>query len=299
MQPSAFTTVLDGRDFLEGPRWYAGRLWLSDFFRHEVLALDAAGRVEVVARVAHQPSGLGWLPDGRLLVVSMLDQRLLRREPDGSLIKHAELAGLVQGPCNDMVVDERGRAYVGSFGFDLVGGAPLATSGLVLVEPDGRVRRVAEGLFFPNGSVIVPDGRTLLVCETFGNRVSAFDVLPAGVLGPRRDWAVFGPVPEASAMQDVWPQLRVAPDGAALDVEGCLWVADAIGRRLLRVREGGTVLEEVATGEMQVFACALGGPERRTLYACVAPDALPQTRRGAGEAAVWSLEVRVPGAGLP
>ncbi len=299
MQPSAFATVLDGRDFLEGPRWHAGRLWLSDFYQHEVLAQDAAGGFEVVARVPRQPSGLGWLPDGRLLIVSMLDQRLLRQEPDGSLVVHADLSGLVQGPCNDMVVDERGRAYVGSFGFDLMAGAPLATSCLVLVAPDGQARRVADGLFFPNGCVITPDGRTLLVCETFGNRVSAFDVSSDGTLGPRRDWAVFGPVPTAGAMQDVRPQLSVGPDGAALDAEGCLWLADAIGRRLLRVREGGAILDEFPTGAMQVFACALGGPERRTLYACVAPDSLAPALQGAGTAALWSLEVTVPGAGRP
>jgi len=299
MQPSAFATVLDDRDFLEGPRWHAGRLWVSDFYQHAVLAQDAAGGFEVVARVAQQPSGLGWLPDGRLLIVSMLDQRLLRLEPDGSLVTHADLSGLVQGPCNDMVVDERGRAYVGSFGFDLMAGEALAISYLVLVEPDGRARRVADGLLFPNGCVITPDGRTLLVCETFGNRVSAFEVLFDGALGPRRDWAVFGPVPEASAMEDVLPRLSVGPDGAALDAEGCLWLADAIGRRLLRVREGGAILEEVSTGAMQVFACALGGAERRTLFACVAPDSLASARQGAGESAVWSLEVTVPGAGLP
>ncbi len=298
MQPAAFTTVLDGRDFLEGPRWHAGRLWVSDFFRHEVLAQGAGGRFEVIARIAQQPSGLGWLGDGRLLVVSMLDQVLMRQEPDGSLVVHADLAGLAQGPCNDMVVDERGRAYVGSFGFDLVGGAPLATSSLVLVEPDGRARQVAQGLFFPNGSVVTPDGGTLLVCETFGNRVSAFDLRSDGTLGARRDWAVFAPVPAGRAMEEVLPQLRVAPDGAALDAEGCLWLADAVGRRLLRVREGGAILDEIPTGEMQVFACALGGPERRTLFACVAPDSLPQARQGAGESAVWSVDVTVPGAGV-
>ena len=229
----------------------------------------------------------------------MLDQALLRLEPDGALVVHADLAGLAPGPCNDMVVDEHGRAYVGSFGFDLHGGAPLATSRLVLVEPDGHARPVAEDLHFPNGCVLTPDGRTLLLCETFGNRVSAFDVRSDGTLGPRRDWAVFGPVPQGLTLADALPQVRVAADGAALDAEGCLWLADAIGHRLLRVREGGLVVETIDTGAMQAFACALGGPERRTLYACVAPDSQPEARTGAGASEVWSLQVRAPGVGLP
>jgi len=198
-----------------------------------------------------------------------------------------------------MVVDARGRAYVGNFGFDLMGGAPLETARLALVDPDGRVSVAAENLYFPNAMMITPDGRTLIVNETFGNRTSAFDIKADGTLGPRRDWACFGPLPQGRELAEVFPQAKVAPDGGALDAEGAVWIADAIGNRVLRVAEGGRVLDEISTGKLGVFACMLGGPDRRTLFLCVAPDFHEHQRTNAREAAIWTVAVDVPGAGLP
>ena len=294
-----FSTLISGYDYLEAPRWHDGRLWVSDFYTHQVIAADMDGRVETIAMVAGQPSGMGWLPDGRLLVVSMRDRKLLRREPDGSLVVHADLTRIAGGPVNDMVVDARGRAYVGNFGFDLMGGAPLETARLALVDPDGRVSVAAENLYFPNAMMITPDGRTLIVNETFGNRISAFDIKADGTLGPRQDWACFGPLPQGRELAEVFPQAKVAPDGGALDAEGAVWIADAIGNRVLRVAEGGRVLDEISTGKQGVFACMLGGPDRRTLFLCVAPDFHEHQRTNAREAAIWTVAVDVPGAGLP
>ncbi|MFP3999450.1 MAG: SMP-30/gluconolactonase/LRE family protein [Desulfobacterales bacterium] len=294
-----FSTLVSGFDFLEAPRWHEGRLWLSDFFICKVIASDMDGRIETITRVKAQPSGLGWLPDGRLLVVSMLDKKLLVRENDGSLAVHADLSGIATGPVNDMVVDDKGRAYVGNFGFDLMGGQSLKTANLALVQPDGSVSLAAEGLYFPNGSMITPDGKTLLVNESFGNRISAFDIKNHGTLGPRRDWASFGPLPEGGDRSAVISQIRVAPDGGVLDEEGAVWIADAIGKRALRVKEGGGILDEIPAGDKGVFACTLGGPDRKTLFICTAPDSSPRRRKNAGEAEVLVTKVDVPGAGLP
>jgi len=294
-----FTTLVDGYAFFEAPRWREGRLWLSDFYTHQVVAVSPEGVVEQIAEVPGQPSGLGWLPDGRLLVVSMADRKVLRRGPDGTLVVHADLSAVATGVANDMVVDSRGRAWVGNFGFDLMMGAPLATATLARVDPDGTVSAAAEGLYFPNGMMIPPDGRTLIVNETFANRISAFDIHPDGDLGPRRDWAAFGPPPVGTDLAEVFPQAKVAPDGGVLDAEGAVWIADAIGNRALRVAEGGKILDEVSAGAMGVYACTLGGPDRRTLYLCVAPDFEAHKRSAARDAAVWATPVAVPGAGFP
>ena len=297
--PPGFSTFISGYSFLESPRWHEGRLWLSDFYTHQVLAVDRQGNVEKIADVPQQPSGLGWLPDGRLLIVSMKDRQLLRREPDGRLVVHADLSAVATGHLNDMVVDAQGNAWVGNFGFDLMGGAPVQAAYLARVSPGGVVTVLPDALYFPNGAMITPDGRTLIVAETFGNRLSAFDLDSAGQPGPRRDWAVFGALPEGQDLAVVLPQASVAPDGAALDTEGAVWLADAVGRRVLRVAEGGVVLQEISTGRMGAYACALGGPARDTLFVCVAPDSSQQRRSVARESAVWSVPVAFPGAGRP
>jgi len=292
------TTVLTDRAYLECPRWHDGRLWVVDFYTYEVLsAAEDGSDLRVEAEVPQQPSGLGWLPDGRLLVVSMRDAKLLRREPDGALVVHADLAPHVSGHPNDMVVDGEGRAYVGNFGFDLMAGAPIRPAVLLRVDPDGTVARVAEDLMFPNGSVLT-DGGALLVGETFGNRVTAFDVAADGSLSGRRAWAEFGPVPTSTAIAEVLPELVVAPDGCALDAEGLLWVADANHGRVVRVREGGEIVDEVHTGT-GVFACMLGGSDGRTLYLCAAPDFDEHARSAAREAQLLSVRVEVPHAGRP
>lgn len=299
MNRADFSTLVSGFDFLESPRWHEGRLWFSDFYLQRVFAADMDGQTETIAEVKNQPSGIGWLPDGRMLVVSMRDKKILRQEHDGTLALHADLSDIAGGNLNDMVVDEKGRAYAGNFGFDLMSGAPLETANLALVYPDGSKQVAAQGLYFPNGSMITPDGKTLIVNETFANRISAFDIKDDGTLGPRRDWATFGPLPQGRELAEVMPQARVAPDGGCLDAEGAVWIADAIGNRALRVEEGGRILDEISTGESGVFACTLGGPDRKTLFLCIAPDFSEHSRKGAHGASIWTIPVDVPGAGKP
>jgi sugar lactone lactonase YvrE len=275
--------VREGLAFPEGPRWHEGRLWLSDMHAHRVLALGPGGTEETVVRVPGRPSGLGWLPDGRLLVVSMEDRRLLRLE-EGRLVEHADLSGLASFHCNDMVVDARGRAFVGNFGFDLHD--PDATpkpAELIRVDPDGRAEVVARDLRFPNGCVITPDGRTLVVGESFAARLTAFDLDEDGGLSGRRTWA----------------RLEGAvPDGICLDAEGALWVASPVSNEVLRVREGGEVLDRVPTDQLAI-ACMLGDEDRRTLYVLTAPTTRPDEAARLRGARVEALRVGVPGAGLP
>ncbi|MEU6846596.1 SMP-30/gluconolactonase/LRE family protein [Streptomyces sp. NPDC046716] len=288
------TPVLSGFAFTESPRWRDGRLWFSDFYQDQVFsAAEDGSDLRVEAAVPRQPSGLGWLPDGRLLIVSMRDARILRREPDGELTVHADLGDRMSGHANDMVVDADGRAWIGSFGFDLMGGAPLAPAALYRVDPDGRVTEAATDLWFPNGMAITPE-RVLLVTETFGNRVTAFDIGADGQLENRRVWAEFGAVPTEREFAGVVPQLVVSGDGACLDAEGALWIADATGARLLRVTEGGTVTDEIRPGT-NVYACALGGAQGTTLFACAAPDFFEEARRPVREATILALPVTVPG----
>ena len=247
--------LADGLSFPEGPRWYAGALYFSDFYTRRVHKLTSDGAIDVVATVPNQPSGLGWLPDGRMLIVSMLDRKLLRLEPSGELAEHADLNTVATWHCNDMVVDSHGRAYVGNFGFDThTPGTAHSEANLALVSPDGRVTRAAEGLWFPNGSVITPDGRTLVVAETRANRLTAFEIGPAGELGARRLWADLG---------------VHFPDGIALDAHGQIWVADPRNRCLIRVAEGGDITSKVDL-DRGAYACALGGDDGHTLYVCAA-----------------------------
>ena len=290
-------TVVENLHFSECPRWHDDRLFFSDFYLQQVLSVAYDGSdLRVEAEVPGQPSGLGWLPDGRMLVVSQSDSRLLRREPDGTLVTHANLAAYVTGDPNDMVVDAQGRAWLGNFGFDLMGGADLTTATLTRVDPDGTATTVAEDLWFPNGSVIVDD--TLIVDETFGNRTTAFDIAADGSLTNRRVWAEFGPVPTANDIGGAIDQLDVAPDGCCLDAEGLMWIADANNERAVRVREGGEIVEQIETGS-GTYACMLGGPDGRTLFLCCAPDFLAHNRRAAKEGRILATTVEVPHGGLP
>ena len=286
------TVVLEKLSFLESPRFLDGRLWLSDFYTHRVLSCRPDGSdLRDEASVPTQPSGLGRLPDGRLLIVSMRDQRILRREPDGTLVTHADLTAVARGLCNDMVVDGAGRAYVGCFGFDLMAGAPVETAPLIRVDPDGGVSVVAEDLYFPNGAVVVGD--RLVLAESLGNRISAFDIGPEGSLGPRQDWARFGEVPASTDAGEALASVAVAPDGICADAEGAVWAADAIGGRAVRVREGGEIVDEVDAGT-GVYACVLGGDDGRTLYLCTAPSFAEHERRDTREAALLAVRVDVP-----
>lgn len=274
---------LDKIAFPEAPRWYDGAFWFSDFYTYRVLRVGADGQAQTVVEVPGQPSGLGWLPDGRLLVVSMTDRMLLRL--DGKrLTAVADLSELAPFHCNDMVVDAQGRAYIGNFGFDVIGRAPFKPTGLILVTPEGRARVVADDLHFPNGTVITPDGRTLIVGESYGARLTAFDIAADGSLSRRRTWA----------------QLKGAtPDGICLDAEGAMWVASPISREVLRVHAGGEVTQRIPT-EAQAVACMLGGPTRRTLYVLTGKVmTTPELSRSAMTGRIYTVEVQVPGVGLP
>lgn len=298
MSDRELRTVLSGMHYLECPRWHDERLWFVDFYLGQVLSIEEdGGDLRVEAEVPEQPSGLGWLPDGRLLVVSMRDHRILRREADGTLVEHADVSQYAGGLLNDMVVDAQGRAYVGNFGFDLMAGAPIETANLLRVDPDGSVQVVGEDLYFPNGSVLTDDG-LLLVDETFGNRVSAFEVAADGSLGPRRDWARFGDLPPSNDLAEAMPHAVLAPDGCGLDAEGLLWVSDGLNGRVARVREGGEIVEEIAVGS-GTFACMLGGADGRTLYICSAPDFAEEARRNATEGQLLAVRVDVPHGGRP
>jgi sugar lactone lactonase YvrE len=277
------TTVLaGGLAFGEGPRWHDRKLWVSDMHANRVVTVDADGKVERVVRVAGRPSGLGWLPDDRMLIVSMSDKKLLRY--DGRSIEtHADLSEHAPNEINDLVVDATGRAYVSQFGFDFWNGGEFAKTAIVMVEPEGRARVAAEDLAFPNGMVITPDGRTLVVAESFAARLTAFDVATDGTLGNRR----------------VFAKLEGAvPDGICLDAEGCVWVASPVSNECLRVREGGEVAARVKT-ETQSIACMLGGSDRRTLYVLTAETTEPDESVKKRSARVETVKVDVPGAGLP
>jgi sugar lactone lactonase YvrE len=293
-----FTTLISGLSFTECPRWHNGRLHVSDFYTHRVVAVAMDGTTETMAHVPQQPSGFGFLADGRMLIVSMRDRKVLRREADGSLVEHADLSGLAPWHLNDMLVNHDGRAWVGNFGFDLMGGAPARTTVLISVEPDGTARVVADGLGFPNGMVLTPDGGTLIVAESTMNRLSAFPAT-SGSLGERRTWAAFGDQPKSSDAGELLRQVEVAPDGICLDVEGAVWVADAMHSRLLRVAEGGRIIEERKTGGVGAFACMLGGDDGRTLFVCVAPTFHEAEASANHRASILMTRVEVPHAGLP
>ena len=288
------TTALTGLRFGEGPRHGPdGRLYFSDFYTHEVLALDlTSGEREWICEVPNQPSGLGWLPDGRMLVVSMLDRRVLRREPDGTLVEHADLSGIATFHANDMLVDPVGRAYVGNFGFDLHGAidahglaglmdgtVELVPATLALVRPDGSVSAATPDLGFPNGMVLF--GRTLIIAETLGFRLTAFDVADDGSLSNRRVWADL-------------QQRGIAPDGICGDAEGAIWTSSALGSSVFRVTEGGTVTDEIPTSKT-CYALALTGPQRRTLACMTAPESNPSVVADVELGAIEVVEVAVPG----
>lgn len=282
--------VLEGYKYFECPRWHDGRIWVSDFYTHQVVSAREDGTdVRVEAEVPGQPSGLGWLPDGRLLVVSMLDQKILRREPGGELVVHADLSDLVSANVNDMLVDAHGRAYVGNFGFDLMNLGQVETADLLRVDPDGSVHVVARDLHFPNGMAITTAGE-LLVDETLGNRISAFSIEADGSLGERRDWATFAAVPDGTSMESVIGGMVVAPDGCCIDTDDSMWVADAIGNRIIHVVEGVGVIGEIPF-DTGVFACGFGGADGRTLFVCAAPDFNEHARKVATEGKLLSIRL--------
>lgn len=296
----ALAVLSEGGHFFEAPRWHDGSWWVSDFYAHAVQTVDPDGGRRTVVEIDGRPSGLGWLPDGDLLVVSMTDQRVLRRGPDGGLTEHADISAHCVDKANDMVVDGAGRAWVGNFGFDLMAGADPTGTTLVRVDPDGAVHVAAEDLLFPNGSVVTEDGRTLIVGETIGCRYTAFTIGDDGTLTDRRIWAQLSPTPEMTTFGEVLAAAEVAPDGCTLDADGAIWFADALGARVVRVAEGGEVLDEIHVPDgVGAFACQLGGDDGRTLLVCAAPDFHEAARQAATEAVLLTATVEVPHAGLP
>lgn len=280
--------LAEGLRFAEGPRWHGGKLWFSDMYDYAVKTVDLDGHVEIKVEIPGQPSGLGWMPDGRLLIVSMLDRTVLRLEMD-RLVVHADLSTIATWHCNDMVVDARGGAYVGNFGFDLHTAertgdfATRAPAALALVEPNGAVSVAASELLFPNGTIITPDGSTLVVAESMGHRLTAFDRAADGTLSNRRVWADLD---------------RRSPDGICLDGSGAIWVADAGSPQCIRVAEGGKVLDVIDT-EHRCYACMLGGATGTTLFMLTAEASHPDEAGTSRTGRILVTEVAAPHAGRP
>jgi len=300
VQARALTQLLEGGAFFESPRWHEGRWWVSDFYRHGVYTVSTDGTEELVLEVEHQPSGLGWMPDRSLLVVSMKNQRVLRRDRYGSVGVHAELGAFTDSWLNDMVVDGQGRAWVGCFGFDLMAFADPQLAPLMRVDPDGTTSVAAEDTRFPNGTVITPDGSTLILGETAGCCYTAFTIQADGTLSDRRIWAQLAPAPDLGPLQEMLPQIAIGPDGCTLDAELHIWSADEVGGRCIRIAPGGAIVDEIRVPEgLGCFACALGGDDGRTLLMCAAPDFLETNRAQARDAVLLATEVDVPHAGWP
>ncbi|MFN8622815.1 MAG: SMP-30/gluconolactonase/LRE family protein [Chloroflexota bacterium] len=277
----------------ESPRWHDGRLWLCHWGTGEITTIDPDGTHDVAARVpVALPFSIDWLPDGRLLAVAGPERTILRDDGgltgagDGDLdswATHADLSDLTHASLNELVVDGLGRAWVNGIGFDMMAGEAPGPGFVARVDPDGTAVRVAEGLAFPNGMAITPDGATLIVAESHGRRLTAFPILADGSLGPARTWADLG---------------EGTPDGICLDAEGAVWYADVPNRRCVRVAEGGAVLDRVEL-DRGGFACMLGGPDGRTLHILAADWGGVAGMSGGPTGQVLTVEVAVPHAGMP
>ena len=283
--------LMDGLTFGEGPRWHDGKFYFSDFYSHKVFSLDMEGNSEVIVEVPGQPSGLGWMPDGTMLIVSMKDKKLLSFI-NNTLSEVADLSDLAGFHCNDMVVDDRGNAYIGNFGFNTYSGEEIKPANLILVRPGEDPCVAADNLLFPNGAVITPDGRTLIVGETYAARLTSFDINQDATLSNRRVWADF----TLDAKEGDVP----VPDGMCLDAEGAIWVASPTTADVIRIKEGGEILDRIPVGT-NAYACMLGGDDLKTLFICtskasgVDPEAALREKSGKIE----TIKVEVPGTGKP
>lgn len=283
------TVLVDTVRFPECPRWHAGKLWFSDFFARRVMSVDLSGNVQMVAQLQDMPGGLSWTPEGRLLVVSAFARRLLRLE-DGELVEVADLSSLVSAPNNDLVVDGQGRAYIGNMGYVFGQGTPQPGP-ILLVNPEGSARVVAEGLAFPNGMVITPDGQTLIVAESHAARLTAFHIEPDGLLSHRRAWAQFEDFGNYGATPG-----QITPDGICLDADQAVWIASPNTREVLRLKEGAQITDRLPLSAIPV-ACMLGGEGRRTLFIATTESQDPTDRQARGH--IETIQVEVAGAGLP
>lgn len=280
----AIRTVVDGLAFAEAPRWHDGAVYFSDMHGRRVLRIGDNGEAEVVATLDDATSGLGWLPDGRLLVVAMHARRLMRQEADGSMVVHGDLKGVATFHANDMIVAADGTAYVGNFGFSIFPLIDPRPATLARVAPDGTVSAAASDLWFPNGIALSEDGGTLIVAESGAFCLTAFTVADDGSLSDRRIWASL--------------EAGNAPDGICLDAEGAIWVAIPHHRKFIRVREGGEVVDTIEVDD-HALACVLGGPDRRTLYMAVSRELEPDKCLVDPSASMLAAEVDVAGAGRP
>lgn len=296
------TVLAGGFAFLEGPRWHDGHLYTSDFYTYKVVRIAPDGTWEKLFDLPGQPSGMGWLPDGDLIVNSMRDRKVMRWN-GSELSVHADLADVAESHLNDMTVDAQGRAYVGNFGVDHLAGEPMAPATLVRVDPDGSVTKLVSGLHGPNGMAITADGQTMFMSESTANRVSRFDITDDGDLVNQTTYYADGDLPKEAdtfvgAIQN--GELHWVPDGMCIDAEDAIWVADAIGRRALRIKDG-QVVEELSTGDLQlgVVSCALGGDDGRTLFLCAAPGFGEEACKASHDARILITRVEVPHAGCP
>jgi sugar lactone lactonase YvrE len=294
------TVLATGGAYFEAPRWRDGLWWTSDLYRKTIFTYSPEGKEEVVFELEHQPSGLGWLPDGGLLFVSQEDKRIYKRSVDGEISLHADVSAHCAGDLNDMVVDSKGRAFVGEFGFDPFAGGQPKTANVIRIDPDGSHEVVADGLLFPNGSVITGDDQTLIIGEGMAGKYTAFTIEENGSLSDRRDWAVLSSPPNMNSLTELLGEIDVILDGCCMDAEGAIWAADPKNARCIRVLQGGEIVEEIPAPEGQnIFACMLGGEDGKTLLLCIAPGLRDNDRLGDLAGTLQTVQVEVPHAAFP
>ena len=299
-----------GLYFGEGPRWHENKLWFSDFYSHKVMTLDENNSLETVCEVPSQPSGLGWLPNGDLLIVSMLDRKILKFS-EGSISVHADLSEYVEHKCNDMVVSRDGTAYVGNFGMGDAGESMNSTH-LMIVKSDGTVLKGPDNLLFPNGTVITEDGKKLIVAETLGAKLTSFDIEDNGELINRKLWARTSPLFSLLIIKFLsllgfdlskvdfskYSKNLHVPDGICLDEKNGIWIASPTTKAVVRIEKGGNITDTISTPK-SAFACMLGGKERKTLYVIISNSSDPEEAQASPEGEIHSIEVEIPGVGKP
>tara|TARA_B100001027_G_scaffold208648_1_gene174121 strand:- start:90 stop:1016 length:927 start_codon:yes stop_codon:yes gene_type:complete len=299
-----------GLYFGEGPRWHENKLWFSDFYSHKVMTLDENNSLETVCEVPSQPSGLGWLPNGDLLIVSMLDRKILKFS-EGSISVHADLSEYVEHKCNDMVVSRDGTAYVGNFGMGDAGESMNSTH-LMIVKSDGTVLKGPDNLLFPNGTVITEDGKKLIVAETLGAKLTSFDIEDNGELINRKLWARTSPLFSLLIIKFLsslgfdlskvdfsrYSKNLHVPDGICLDEKNGIWIASPTSKAVVRIEKGGNITDIISTPK-GAFACMLGGKDRKTLYVIISNSSDPEEAQASPEGEIHSIEVEIPGVGKP
>ena len=299
-----------GLYFGEGPRWHENKLWFSDFYSHKVMTLDENNSLEAVCEVPSQPSGLGWLPNGDLLIVSMLDRKILKFS-EGSISVHADLSEYVAHKCNDMVVGRDGTAYVGNFGMGDAGES-LNSTHLMIIKSDGTVLKGPDNLLFPNGTVITEDGKNLIIAETLGAKLTSFDIEDNGELTNRKLWARTSPLFSLLIIKFLsslgfdlskvdfskYSKNLHVPDGICLDEKNGIWIASPTTKAVVRIEKGGNITDKINTPK-GAFACMLGGKERKTLYVIISNSSDPEEAQASPEGEIHSIEVEIPGVGKP